>query len=87
MKFVDIINNLIAVLQNVVVLIIALAVAVFLWGIFQYIANYGDESKRKESVQYMIYGIIGLFVMVSVWGLVYFLSGFIGENIGIPQIK
>jgi hypothetical protein len=59
----DLINRLIP-------FVIALAVLVFLWGIFKYITAGGDSEKRKEATGLIIWGIIGLFVMVSVWGLV-----------------
>jgi uncharacterized protein YhhL (DUF1145 family) len=86
MNFAMLINNIIGVLANVLILILGLALLIFLYGLVGYIANSGDESKRKESVQYIIYGIFGIFVMVSVWGLVSLLAGFIGEGVGIPQI-
>jgi uncharacterized membrane protein len=87
MSFARVVNNIIAVLGNLSFLILALAILIFLYGLVGYIANSGDESKRKESVQYIIYGIFGIFVMVATWGLVSLLAGFIGENVGIPQIK
>jgi len=59
----DLINRLIP-------FVIALAVLVFLWGIFKFITAVGDADKRKEATGLIIWGIIGLFVMVSVWGLV-----------------
>ncbi|MBI2100670.1 MAG: hypothetical protein HYT47_01455 [Candidatus Vogelbacteria bacterium] len=51
-------------------LILAAALVYFLWGVFKYIQSAGDETKRKEGVTMMTYGIIALFVMVAVWGLV-----------------
>ncbi len=87
MTFSDIINNIIIFLGNLILLIIAIAVLIFFYGLVGYITNSGDESKRKESVQYIIYGIFGLFVMVAVWGLVAMLAGFIGEGVGVPQIR
>lgn len=87
MTFADIIKNIITFLGNLILLIIAIAVLIFFYGLVGYITNAGDESKRKESVQYIIYGIFGLFVMVAVWGLVALLSGFIGERVGVPQIR
>jgi len=87
MTFSYIINNIITFLGNLVLLIIGIALLIFLWGLLTYIMNSGDESKRKESLQYILYGLIGLFVMVAVWGLVSLLSGFIDEPVGIPQIR
>ncbi len=86
MTFSSIINNIIILLGNLILLIIAIAVLIFFYGLVGYIMNSGDESKRKESLQYIIYGVFGLFVMVAVWGLVALLAGFIGESVGVPQI-
>lgn len=51
-------------------ILLALALIYFLWGVVKYTQSVGDETKRKEGVTMMTYGIIALFVMVSVWGLV-----------------
>ena len=58
------------ILSQVVILLIALAVVFFLYGILKYIASGDDEESRKKSKNVMIYGIIGLFVMISFWGIV-----------------
>ncbi len=65
-----------------VVIVIALAMLAFLWGIIQYITAGADEEKRAGARNYILYGIIGLFVMVSVWGLVYWLGGVLGIKPG-----
>jgi heme/copper-type cytochrome/quinol oxidase subunit 2 len=65
-----VIDTIMRVLNVVIPLIIAIAVVVFLVGVVKYITAGGDEEKRKEARNVMIYGIIGLFVMVAVWGLV-----------------
>lgn len=64
---IDKINN---VLKAVVPLLIALAVVFFLWGVLKFVTAGGDEEKRAQGRDTMIYGIIAIFVMVSVWGLV-----------------
>ena len=51
-------------------LLAGLALVYFLWGATQFIMNGGDEKKREEGRQQMIWGIVGLFIMISVWGLV-----------------
>lgn len=60
--------------------IVALAVLIFIWGVFQFVMAAGDEEGRKTGRDKMIYGIIGIFVMVSVWGLVNLLQGSFGTN-------
>lgn len=70
-----IIIRLNSIITTIIPFIIGLAVLVILWGVFNYIAGAGDEEKRAEAKQYVIWGIIGLFVMVSIWGLVQVLEG------------
>ena len=67
--------------------VISLAVLVILWGVFNYIAGAGDEEKRAQAKQYIIWGIIGLFVMVSVWGLVNVLKNTFNLNNDGPTLQ
>lgn len=71
-------TNLIAFLKDALstatILILAAAVVFFLWNVFKFVMAAGDEEKRKEGQQGIIYGIIGIAVMVSIWGLVNFLT-------------
>ncbi len=80
------INSILGVIRNIlntlVPLLIGIAVVVFLWGVIKYITAGGDEEKRKEARNMMMYGIIGLFVMVAVWGLVAVLGNTLGVQPG-----
>lgn len=58
------------VFRPLVSILLGLALIYFLIGVFKYIQSTGDETKRKEGINMMTYGVIALFVMVSVWGLV-----------------
>lgn len=69
-NFFDILGILGTAVNTLLPFVIALAVLIILWGLFNYIAGAGDEEKRAQAKQYIIWGIIGLFVMVSIWGLV-----------------
>ena len=57
-------------LSQAVIVLVALAVVFFLYGILKYITAGDDEEKRGKMKNVMIYGIIGLFVMISFWGIV-----------------
>jgi len=46
-------------------LLTAVALLVFLYGVFEYVYNAGDEGARKTGRTHMIFGVIGLLVMVS----------------------
>ena len=69
-NFFDLVNVAGGIIQVIVPFVIGLAVLVIIWGIFGYITGAGDEEKRGEAKQYIIWGIIGLFVMTAIWGLV-----------------
>src|SRR5271157_6129326 len=68
--------------SSVIPLILALAVAMFVWGVFQYVIYSGEEAKKEKGRQFMLWGIIALAVMVCVWGLV----SIIGNTFGIKNI-
>ena len=63
--------NLVA---TIVPLLVAVAVLLFLWGVFRYVSSGGDEEKRAEGYQLIINGVIAIFVMVSIWGFVSLLA-------------
>ncbi len=65
-----------------VLLVMALAIVLFFWGVAKYILSGADAEKRKEGSYYMLYGVVGIFVMSAVWGLVFFLSNTFGVGIG-----
>jgi hypothetical protein len=58
--------------------IIGVALVLFVWGVFRYISQSGDEAKAAEGVKMMSYGIVVLFVMFSVWAIVRMFLAFFG---------
>ena len=79
----NVINNIINPIGQIINLLIpivfALAMLYFFWGLAQYILNAGDEAKKEEGRNKMIWGIVAIFVMAAVWGIV----RFIGTAVGI----
>ena len=49
-------------------LIVALAVVIFLFGVFKFITSEGDNKQGGREL--MFWGVVGLFVIFSIWGLV-----------------
>lgn len=76
MTFKDFIGNsssgIVGALSTVVVpTIFALAFLVFIWGVVKYFFLHGgDETKRTEGKQFVLWGILGMVVLFSVWGFV-----------------
>lgn len=69
-------------IATIAILLIAIAVVIFFWGIIQYVMAGADEEKRASGRNLIIYGIIGIFIMVALWGLIYVVGGTLGVNIG-----
>ena len=47
-----------------------LAFLYFAWGVLKMIMGAGDEAKRKEGQDNVLYGVIGMFIMISAYGIV-----------------
>jgi len=73
--------------SSVIPLIVSLAIAMFIWGVVQYVINSDEEAKKEKGKQFMIWGIIGLTVMIGVWGLVKIVGVTFGIEYAIPQLK
>jgi uncharacterized membrane protein YidH (DUF202 family) len=56
-------------------LMIAVALLVFIWGMFQYVANANNETAREEGKRHMLYGVIGFVVMVSALAILKIAAG------------
>jgi len=68
-----------ALLDQLVVFLIALAVVWFIWNVIRYTMS-SDEEKKAAAKSQMIWGIIAITVIVSVWGLVAILQNMFGVN-------
>jgi hypothetical protein len=59
-----------ALVQIVVPVLIALALALFLWGLVVFIFQAENDTARAAGRQRMVWGVIILFVAVSIWGII-----------------
>ena len=79
--------NIQGVLNNILPLLLALAIIYFFWGLVKFIKAAGDSKAREEGKGVMIWGIIAIFVMVSVFGIVNWLSDTTGLDSGtVPTL-
>ncbi len=69
-NLVDLINQINAVINAIIPFLVGIAVLIIIWGVFNYIAGAGDEEKRAQAKQYIVWGVVGVFIMLSIWGLV-----------------
>ena len=67
-----------AILFPLMTLMMAVALLVFLWGMYEYVLNADDEGARSTGKMHMMYGIIGLLVMISALGILKIAAGTFG---------
>ena len=70
--------------QGLFPLITGLAVVMFLWGVFKFVRDSGDETARTEGKKFIFWGLVGIVVMLCVWAFVEILTG---GSASIPQIS
>lgn len=50
-------------------LLFAIALVVFVWGVFQFLSNPEKEDERTKGKSHMMWGIVGLVIMLGIWGI------------------
>jgi len=65
--FVEDLNRVI--LFPTIALLSGIAMLVFLFGCFQYIAMAGNDAARQKGVSHITWGIVGLVIMVSAFAI------------------
>lgn len=58
------------IIQQLIVIAFSTALLGFFWGIAMFVWNAGNEKKRIEGRNVMIWGIIALFVSLSIFGII-----------------
>jgi hypothetical protein len=71
------------ILNPIIAILFAVALAAFAYGIVQYIWNPDNETMREQGKRNMLYGIIGLAIMSSVFGIMRFIVASIGADSSI----
>ncbi len=66
--------------------IIALAILVFVWNVYQYFFK-ADPENKKEASLYVMYSVIGFFVIIAFWGLVNIVSNTLNLNTNAPSLN
>lgn len=79
-QFSTTLRNLLGLINTTILpLLVAIAVAIFFYGIVKYIFSTAQEGKAG-SLAIVRAGLIGLVVMLSLWGIVFFISASLGIN-------
>ncbi len=68
------------IINPLIVLLFALAVVYFIYGLARYLLSPDNEEIRKSSKSHMVWGVIGMFIMVSVFGILSMILNTLGET-------
>jgi ABC-type branched-subunit amino acid transport system permease subunit len=68
-SFSDVVNVLIGGINNIVTVLIVLALIVFMWGIIRFIYSANDSRDREQGKKFILWGLVTLFVLASIWGI------------------
>lgn len=68
------------ILNPLIAVMFAVALASFMFGIVTYIWNPDNENLREKGRQSMMWGIVGMFIMVSVFAIMRFIISSIGAD-------
>jgi uncharacterized membrane protein YidH (DUF202 family) len=78
-SFVSNVDKLI--INPLISLLFALAIAFFLFGVFEFIFNQDNEEKKTAGKSHMLWGIVGITIMMGVWTIL----GIILNTLNIPK--
>ena len=65
-------------LAPLVLLMVAVALLVFIYGGFTYVINAENEQARDDGRRNMLYGVIGLFIMLSAYAIIWIFAATFG---------
>ena len=70
-----------AILFPLMTLMVAVALLVFIYGMYEYVRNAESDEGRSAGQKHMLYGIIGLLVMISAYAILKIAAGTFGLTV------
>lgn len=61
---------IVEIINPLILLMAAGAFVVFLYGVFSFIRNAGDESARDEGKKSILWGLVGLVIIFGAYGII-----------------
>ncbi len=71
------------IVNPLILLLAAVAFVLFLWGVFEFVAHAGDETKRTEGKRAIMWGLVGLVVIFGVYGILNILT----DTFNLERVK
>jgi hypothetical protein len=72
------------IINPVIYFMFAVALLVFMWGVFQYIKDWESADAKKNGQQHMMWGIIGFVIMLAVYTIIRIVGNTVGYDGDLP---
>lgn len=73
------------IINPIVYFMFAVALLVFIWGVFQYIKDWSSADAKKNGQQHMMWGIIGFVIMLAVFSIIRIIGNTVGYDGDLPS--
>ncbi len=68
------------VINPLIIMMFAIALVYFMYGVTQFLLNPAKEEIRKSGKSHMLWGVVGMFIMVAVFGIMRLVLNTLGES-------
>ena len=70
-KLNEFLGKIVTEIVNPIILLLAgAAFVLFIWGVFEFVAHAGDETKRTEGKRAIMWGLVGLVIIFGAYGII-----------------
>ena len=75
-KLNEFLGKIVTEIVNPIILLLAgAAFVLFIWGVFEFVAHAGDETKRTEGKRAIMWGLVGLVIIFGAYGIINLVLG------------
>ncbi|HBB43901.1 TPA: hypothetical protein DCZ46_02505 [Candidatus Campbellbacteria bacterium] len=67
------------IINPIIILLVAVAVGYFLYGLMEFIRNQDNEDAQESGKKHMLWGAIGIAIMFSVYGILNLVNNIAGS--------
>lgn len=83
----SVINNVVPkIIDNIVAPVLGVlftfTILVFIWGLYGLFV--GDEDKRNDSKNHILWGVVGIFIMISAYGIIRLVASTVDQTSVLP---
>jgi hypothetical protein len=83
----SVITNVISLINLIVPVLSAAAIAFFFYGLFKYVSSAGGSKGHRQGVQAIQFGLLSMFVIFMFWGVIRFIRAALLPGTGLTPAQ